>query len=73
MFTRALLRLLGSESRVYAIDRDPKAIARLERLTGSVGNVIPVVADIAQLFELPERPKPELDGDAVRQYPALSP
>ena len=62
-FTRALLRLLVPTARVYAIDRDRNALAKLERRTGGAsGTVIPVVADIAQPFNLPGAPQPVLDG-----------
>jgi SAM-dependent methyltransferase len=62
-FTRALLHLLGPGSRVYAIDRDRKALARLTRQTdSSSGSVIPVVADLAHPFELSSEARPELDG-----------
>jgi trans-aconitate methyltransferase len=54
-FTRALLHLLGPGSRIYAIDRDRKALS-------SIGSVIPVVADLAHRFDLPGDPRPELDG-----------
>jgi len=56
-FTRVLLQLLGAGSRVYAIDRDRRA---LSRLTGD--GVIPVIADLAQPFEIPGDPAPQLDG-----------
>lgn len=62
-FTRALLRLLGPHARVYAIDRDRGALAKLMRSNGITrDNVIPVVADIARPFELPGNPFPRLDG-----------
>jgi SAM-dependent methyltransferase len=62
-FTRALLHLLGPGSRIYAIDRDRRALARLARQTdGTSGSVIPVVADLAHPFELSGDPRPELDG-----------
>ncbi len=62
-FTRALLHLLGPGSRIYAIDRDRKALARLARQTdGTTGSVIPVVADLAYPFELSGDAPPELDG-----------
>lgn len=63
MFTRALLRLLGPRSIVYAVDRDGKALARLARQTpGASGTVVTIVADIAQPFELPGEQPPRLDG-----------
>ena len=62
MFTRALVGLLGPTSRIYAIDRDPGAVAALERwATADAANVIPVVAD----FTHPDLPGFEgsiLDG-----------
>ncbi len=62
-FTRALLHLLGAGSRIYAIDRDRKALARLARQTdGTSGSVIPVVADLAHPFELSGDARPVLDG-----------
>jgi trans-aconitate methyltransferase len=54
-FTRALMRLLGPASRVYAIDRDRTALS-------NIGAAIPVVADLARPFELPGVTRPELDG-----------
>lgn len=62
-FTRALLQLLGPGSRIYAIDRDRKALAKLVRQTdGTSSSVIPVVADLARQFELPGDTRPVLDG-----------
>ena len=62
-FTRALEHLLGPGSRIYAIDRDRKALARLARQAdGTGGAVIPVVADLAHPFELSSGARPELDG-----------
>ena len=62
-FTRALLQVLGTGSRIYAIDRDRKALARLARQTDGIsGSVIPVVADLARPFELPGDIRPVLDG-----------
>lgn len=55
-FTRALRALLPRESRIYAVDNDPAAIAALQ----GIGNgVIPVRGDFSRTFELPEAP---LDG-----------
>lgn len=50
-FTRALRSLLPSSSRIYAIDRDPSAIAALKRLGD---NVIPISADFTKNLSLPE-------------------
>lgn len=55
-FTRALRALLPPESRIYAVDNDPAAIAALY----DIGNgVTPVQGDFTRTFELPEAP---LDG-----------
>ena len=57
-FTRALIELLGAESRVYAVDRDADALASMDHWPNAErARVIPVVADLAQSIELPE-----LDG-----------
>ena len=62
-FTRTLLHLLGPGSRIYAIDRDRKALAKLARQTdGTSGSVVPVVADLAHPFKLPGDARPVLDG-----------
>jgi SAM-dependent methyltransferase len=58
-FTRALVELLGHETRIYAVDRDPSAIASLRHWAARDGaNVIPVQADFTRSLELPE----PLDG-----------
>lgn len=45
-FTRALLRLLGPESTVYAVDRDPAALRAIDQwATQEVGRVVTVVGD----------------------------
>jgi trans-aconitate methyltransferase len=56
MFTTALRALLPPESRIYAVDSDPTAIAVLEVF---LEGVTPILADFSQPFELPETP---LDG-----------
>jgi 2-polyprenyl-3-methyl-5-hydroxy-6-metoxy-1,4-benzoquinol methylase len=61
-FTRALARLLGSGARIYAVDRDPKAIAALKRHTAEMPQVIPVVADFTRPFDLPGLDGAMLDG-----------
>src|SRR2546428_13773330 len=53
-FTRALGRVLGPGARIYAVDRDPAALAILERGVENDGvNVIPVATDFARPFDLP--------------------
>jgi SAM-dependent methyltransferase len=54
-FTRALVDLLGPGARIYAVDRDARALASLRRWAARSGaNVIPVEADFTRLLELPE-------------------
>lgn len=51
-FTRALIELLGPECRVYAVDRDPAAVAALQRLArAKEGGLIPMRGDFTK--ELP--------------------
>lgn len=58
-FTRALAQLLGPDARIYAVDRDARALASLRRWSARDGaNVIPVHADFTEPLELPE----PLDG-----------
>jgi len=60
-FTRALAELLGSKGWIYAVDRDARAIATLERWARKSGaHVTPIVADFTRAFELPAAT--ELDG-----------
>ena len=62
-FTRALVELLGPNARIYAVDRDARAVATLSRWARKAApNVIPVVADITGAFDLPGLPAPQLDG-----------
>lgn len=62
-FTGALAQLLGPDSRIYAIDRDARAVAALERWAAKEApNVIPVGADFERPFDLPGLEEPRLDG-----------
>ncbi len=62
-FTRALFERVGRSSRIYAVDRDPRAMAAVERwATAARANVIPVVADFSQPFDLPGVDESPLDG-----------
>ena len=62
-FSRALAQLLGPKSRIYAIDRDRRAVAALERWARKAPvEVIPLNADFARPFELPGINEPALDG-----------
>jgi len=63
MFTRALVDLLGPTARVYAVDRDPEALADLESWASEHdAHVIPVLADFTGPFELPGMDGAPLDG-----------
>jgi SAM-dependent methyltransferase len=62
-FTRALVELLGPGSRIYAVDRDARALAGLERWAKrETDGVIAVEADFASSFTLPGVVMPGLDG-----------
>ena len=53
-FTRALTDVLARGSRVYAVDRDARALATLKRWAAEKdADVITVVADFTTPFELP--------------------
>lgn len=61
-FTRALVNLVGPR-RVYAVDRDARAMAQLMRWAKSgPTEVIPVVADFMRLSDLPDLNGGKLDG-----------
>lgn len=53
MFTLALAELLGPAGRIYAVDRDPRALARLRRRAANRAAVIAVQADFTQPITLP--------------------
>jgi ubiquinone/menaquinone biosynthesis C-methylase UbiE len=62
-FTRALVELLGPDSRVYAVDRDASAVAAIEHWAGTTApNVMAVTADFARPFDLPGLGQKALDG-----------
>jgi ubiquinone/menaquinone biosynthesis C-methylase UbiE len=54
VFTRALVELLGPDSRVYAVDREARV--------GASRNVVPVNADFTRSLELPSLGEAQLDG-----------
>jgi ubiquinone/menaquinone biosynthesis C-methylase UbiE len=54
VFTRALVELLGAESRVYAVDREARV--------ATTRNVIAVNGDFTRPFELPGLGAAKLDG-----------
>jgi SAM-dependent methyltransferase len=63
VFTRALIELLGNGARVYAVDRDPGAVADLARWAREGTPVVSAVeADFTHTFELPELAGEKLDG-----------
>jgi ubiquinone/menaquinone biosynthesis C-methylase UbiE len=62
-FTRALARVLDTESVIYAVDDDANAVAGLRQLaTTSPTRMIPVIADFTRSFELPDLGDALLDG-----------
>jgi ubiquinone/menaquinone biosynthesis C-methylase UbiE len=62
-FTRALAQLLGPKGRIYAVDRDPKAVESLRRASAQqAAPIIPVLADLTGRFELPGLDNTLLDG-----------
>jgi ubiquinone/menaquinone biosynthesis C-methylase UbiE len=61
-FTLALLELLGSDARIYAIDRDATALAGLSLPASTRDRVTFLVADFTQPFELPNGDDAEADG-----------
>jgi SAM-dependent methyltransferase len=62
-FTRALVELLGQGSRIFAVDRDARMLATLERWAKkNAANVIPVVGDFTTPFDLPGLGETRLDG-----------
>jgi SAM-dependent methyltransferase len=53
-FTRALVERLGPGSRIYAVDRDRRALATLARWAAkNAADVVTVVADFTEPFDLP--------------------
>jgi ubiquinone/menaquinone biosynthesis C-methylase UbiE len=63
IFTRALAELLGPEARIYAVDRDARSLASLERSAGRAGlSVTTVTGDFTGDFELPGVSAHGLDG-----------
>jgi ubiquinone/menaquinone biosynthesis C-methylase UbiE len=53
-FTRALARLLGPTSHIYAVDRDVEAVESLRRSSSKgTSPIIPVLADLTRPLELP--------------------
>ena len=61
-FTRALARLLGPGSRLYAVDRDPRALRVLEREPPAGVPVTAVVGDFTRPLALPGLAEGALDG-----------
>lgn len=62
-FTRALAELLGAGGRIYAVDRELRAIRALRRMaTSSAFTILPVTADFTHEFTLPELGDAQLDG-----------
>jgi ubiquinone/menaquinone biosynthesis C-methylase UbiE len=62
-FTRALAERVGPDGRIYAVDRNARAISSLRRwASAEAPHVIPVLADFARPFELPGLGEATLDG-----------
>jgi SAM-dependent methyltransferase len=62
-FTRALAARLGPAGRIYAVDRDARAIVALQRWADRAESVvIPVEADFTRPFDLPGAGGAGLDG-----------
>jgi trans-aconitate methyltransferase len=62
-FTRELAELLNPGSRIYAVDRDVRAVSALERWAGrATSELIPVRADFSKPFTLPGLATARLDG-----------
>jgi SAM-dependent methyltransferase len=62
-FTRALVEILEPGSRIYAVDRDRRALAGLARwAAGNAVGVVTVEGDFAGPFELPGLGDALLDG-----------
>ena len=64
-FTLALARLLGAKARVFAVDRDQRALGELERRAvedGIRNRITPVIADFSVSFEPPGERTLRLDG-----------
>ncbi|SRR5712692_1785731 len=63
VFTAALAHVLGPAARIYAVDRDQRALAKLARwVENQTVTVIPVAADFTQPFDLPGLGTARLDG-----------
>ena len=61
-FASALARRLQPGSRIYAVDRDPRAVASLRQLKASDVDIIPVAGDFSGPLELPGVGSGELHG-----------
>ena len=61
-FTRALATLTGRAGRIYAVDRDARALNRLKGSLDAPAEVITVIADLTEPFGLPDVSASSLDG-----------
>lgn len=62
-FTRALARLLGADSTIYAVDHDASSMRALRTLAASSPiRIIPVRADFTHALDLPGLGETHLDG-----------
>src|SRR5437868_6373814 len=63
VFTRALVELLGDDSRIYAVDRDPRVVGELARWAREEARAVTVVeADFTQSLEISEVAVGAFDG-----------
>lgn len=69
-FTRALVELLGPDARVYAVDRDARALGALHRwATRDAARITPIEADFTDALHLPERVDGMLLANALHFVP----
>ena len=61
-FTRALAEILGAGSTIYAVDHNPDAAAKLERVRVEGVRIIPILGDFTRALELPGAAPGTLDG-----------
>ena len=61
-FTHALAEILGPGSTIYAVDHNPDAAAKLERVRVQGVRIIPILGDFTRALELPGAAPGTLDG-----------
>lgn len=53
VFTRALAELIGPDGKIYAVDKDRRALSKLEPRIPGHARVVPVLADFTLALDLP--------------------